>query len=60
MMRKMNHRLAKKSEPCAHLRLCLIGPKLLKRRIETGWHRLKHAGGFHPGGEIDGRAFFDL
>ena len=34
--------------------------KSLKRRIETGWHRLKHAGGFHLSGEIDGRAFFDL
>jgi DNA gyrase/topoisomerase IV subunit A len=42
------------------LRLCSFGLKSLKRRIETGWHRLRPAGGFHLSGEIDGRAFFDL
>ncbi len=60
MTRKRNLRLAKRNEPPVHTLLRSIPLKSLKRRIQTGWHRLKHAGGFHPGGEIDGRAFFDL
>lgn len=59
-MKKRNPRWAKRNEPLVHPSLCLIRLKSPKRRIETGWHRLKHAGGFHLGGEIDGRAFFDL
>ena len=53
-------RLAKKSETTLHVVQRPIHCRSRKRRIQTGRRVLKRAGGLHSGGEIDGRAFFDL
>ena len=52
--------MAKKSEIPPRLALWFNTTSGLKRRIQTGRHVLKRAGGLHLSGEIDGRAFFDL
>ncbi len=53
-------RLAKKSELSTVVAGASAMPRRRKRRIQTGRRVLRFTGGLLLGGEIDGRAFFDL